>query len=159
METKQKPRQLKGVIPPKITEPEEQLKVIRRIREFVKRYPGLGEEVMKLREEQQREELRKSGHLPAGRDSLHYGENMMQMTVNVPETLPKDVLQELITQFEAYLKEEAQNMEKQSSSSKWERIAHEAHEESPLYGLSGYVLECSKEIRDNFVFPHDEEEK
>ncbi|MCP4401691.1 MAG: hypothetical protein GY801_30875 [bacterium] len=68
MEIKQKPRKLKGVIPPKITDPEEQLEVIRRIREFVKRYPGLGEEVMKLREEQQQEELRKRGHFPTHRD-------------------------------------------------------------------------------------------
>ncbi|MCP4401690.1 MAG: hypothetical protein GY801_30870 [bacterium] len=72
----------------------------------------------------------------------------MQMTVNVPETLAEDVLQKLITQFETYLKEEAQNLKKESApSSKWEKIAHEAHEESPLYGLSGYVLECSKDIR------------
>jgi hypothetical protein len=70
----------------------------------------------------------------------------MQMTVNVPETLPKDVLQKLIAQFEDYLKEEAQNLEKESAPpSKWQKIAHEAHEESSLYGLSGFVLECSEE--------------
>ncbi|MCP4399163.1 MAG: hypothetical protein GY801_17915 [bacterium] len=39
----------------------------------------------------------------------------MQMTVNVPETLPEDVLQKPIAQFETCLKEEAQNLEKQSA--------------------------------------------
>jgi len=61
-------RKLKGVIPPKITSLEEQLEVIRRLREFVKRYPGLGEEVMKLREQQQRQELEQNGYSFAYRD-------------------------------------------------------------------------------------------
>jgi hypothetical protein len=68
VETKKNTRKLKGVIPPKITTWEEQLAVIHRLREFVKQYPGLGEEVMKLREQQQREELRQHGHLLAYRD-------------------------------------------------------------------------------------------
>lgn len=68
MEVKQKPRQLKGVIPPKKNDPDEMFKAIRRLQEFVKRYPGLGEEVMRMREEQQQEELRRHGHLPAYRD-------------------------------------------------------------------------------------------
>ncbi len=46
------PRKLKGVIPPTITYPEEQWEVIRRVREFLKQYPGLAEEVMKLREQE-----------------------------------------------------------------------------------------------------------
>lgn len=58
-------RKLKGVIPPTITDPEEQWEVIRRLREFLSRYPGLGEEVMKLREQEQREELRKHGRIIA----------------------------------------------------------------------------------------------
>ena len=58
-------RKLQGVIPPTITDPEEQWEVIRRLREFLSRYPGLGEEVMKLREQEQREELRKHGRIIA----------------------------------------------------------------------------------------------
>ncbi len=44
----------------------------------------------------------------------------------------------------------------QPRSSKWARIAQAAHDESPLDGLSGYVLACSQEIRENFTFAHDE---
>jgi hypothetical protein len=84
----------------------------------------------------------------------------MQVTVHVPETLPEDVLQELIQQFEAHLEEEARSLvESSAQSPKWARIAQEAHEESPLQGLSSYVLECSQEIRDNFVFHHDRDEE
>ena len=45
-------RKLKGVIPPTITDPQEQWQVIRRVREFLKQFPGLAEEVMKLREQE-----------------------------------------------------------------------------------------------------------
>jgi hypothetical protein len=83
----------------------------------------------------------------------------MQVMVDVPETLPEDVLQKLITQFEHRLQKEAKSLKKSPApSSKWAQIAQEAHEESPLQGLSTYVLACSREIRDNFAFPHDEDE-
>ena len=59
------PRKLKGVIPPRRTDPNGLLEAFRRLREFVQRYPGLGEEVLKLRRQQQEEELRKNGHLIA----------------------------------------------------------------------------------------------
>lgn len=61
METKKNTRQLKGVIPPKITTWEEQLEVIRRVREFLKQYPGLAEEVMEFRE-QERQKYHPNGH-------------------------------------------------------------------------------------------------
>ena len=84
----------------------------------------------------------------------------MQVTVHVPETLPEDVLQELIQQFEAHLEEEARNLAESSAlPSKWAKVAQEAHAESPLQGLSEYVLACSQEIRDNFVFYHDRDEE
>jgi len=47
-------RKLKGVIPPKRTTPEALREAIENLREFVKRYPGLGEEVMKEREQKLR---------------------------------------------------------------------------------------------------------
>ncbi len=82
----------------------------------------------------------------------------MHVTVDVPETLPEDLVRKFITQFEIYLKEEAKNLGKShAQSSKWAKIAQQAHDESPLHGLSSYVLACSQEIRDNFVFQHDEE--
>lgn len=45
-------RSFKGVIPPTITDPKEQWDVIRRVREFLRQYPGLAEDVMKLREQE-----------------------------------------------------------------------------------------------------------
>jgi len=44
---------LKGVIPPKLISLEEQLEAIRDLREFLRQFPGLAEEVMKEREHQQ----------------------------------------------------------------------------------------------------------
>ncbi len=80
----------------------------------------------------------------------------MQVIVNVPETLPEDILHQFIEQFEKRLEKEAQNLkDSYRQSSKWAKIAQEAHDESPLRGLSDYVLECSQEIRDNFVFQHN----
>ena len=82
----------------------------------------------------------------------------MQVTVDVPETLPEEVLQKLITQFEIHLKEEAKHLKKSPvQPSKWAKIAQQAHNESPLHGLSSYVVACSQEIRDNFAFQHDED--
>jgi hypothetical protein len=84
----------------------------------------------------------------------------MQVMVNVPETLPEDVLQKLIAQFEHRLQQEAKSLKTPHAQlSKWVKIAQEAHDESPLQGLSDYVLACSREIRNNFAFPHDEEER
>ncbi len=57
-------RKLKGVIPPTITDPKEQWEVIRRVREFLRRYPGLAEEVMKLREQEGQQ------YYPYGRHTL-----------------------------------------------------------------------------------------
>lgn len=48
-------RKLKGVIPPKRTDPDAVFEAINRLREFVKRFPGLGEEVMKEREQNRKE--------------------------------------------------------------------------------------------------------
>lgn len=82
----------------------------------------------------------------------------MQITVNVPETLPQDIVQQLIRQFERTLQKEAEKWRtSEQPVSKWAKIAQEAHEESPLQGLSTYVLGCSQEIRDNFEFKHDQE--
>lgn len=83
----------------------------------------------------------------------------MQVTLHVPETLPADVLQKFIQQFEARLAEEAQQRtESPAYPSKWAQIAQEAHETSPLHGLSAYVLDCSQEIRDDFAFHHDRDD-
>ena len=83
----------------------------------------------------------------------------MQVTLHVPETLPEDVLEKFIQQFEARLVEEAQHITKSTAHpSKWAHIAQEAHDASPLHGLSAYVLECSQEIRDDFAFHHDRDE-
>ncbi len=41
--------------------------------------------------------------------------------------------------------------------SKWAKIAQDAHETSPLSGLSEHVLECSKEFRESSEFSHDRE--
>lgn len=68
MMTQQRQRTLKGVIPPKNPEPNGLLEALRRLREFVKQYPGLDEEVMKLREQQQLQELRSDGHSLAYRN-------------------------------------------------------------------------------------------
>ena len=83
----------------------------------------------------------------------------MQVTVDVPETLPEDVVQKLIKQFERYLKQEAKTLERSHDQpSKWAKIAQEIHDASSLHGLSDYVLECSRKIRDNFAFQYDEGE-
>lgn len=76
MGVEKKTRELKGVIPPKITDPDAVFEAIRRLREFVKRYPGLGEEVMKLREQQQREELQQNGHPVAYRNQFYSGHHV-----------------------------------------------------------------------------------
>lgn len=47
--------ELKGVIPPKYTSAEALLEAIRELREFVRQFPGLGEEVMKAREQEQQQ--------------------------------------------------------------------------------------------------------
>ena len=83
----------------------------------------------------------------------------MQITVDIPETLPTDVVQRLLQQFEHRLAEEAEHLRaSQPQRSKWAQIAQDAHNKSPLRGLSAYVQQCSQEIRDNFAFRHDEEE-
>jgi len=51
-------RELKSVVPPKRTTPDALFEAINRLREFVKRFPGLGEEVMKEREQK----LKEGGH-------------------------------------------------------------------------------------------------
>lgn len=82
----------------------------------------------------------------------------MQAIVDVPETLPEETLQKLLKQFERRLKKEAQHLQQvRPQASRWVQIAREAHDESPLQGLSAHVLTCSHEIRDNFEFRHDEE--
>jgi hypothetical protein len=53
--SKENERELKGVIPPKRTAPDALFEAINRLREFVKRFPGLGEEVMKEREQKSQE--------------------------------------------------------------------------------------------------------
>lgn len=55
-------RKLKGVIPPKRTSPDAVFEAINRLREFVKRFPGLGEEVMKERERKLKEGGRPSSY-------------------------------------------------------------------------------------------------
>ncbi len=55
----QKRIELKGVIPPKKIKPEEKMKALRELQEFLRQFPGLAEEVMKDREQQQPE------HFPA----------------------------------------------------------------------------------------------
>ena len=83
----------------------------------------------------------------------------MQIVVNVPERLPNDILQPLIRQFEITLQHAAQTWRQtQPRPSKWARIAQEAHQESPLRGLSNDVLACSQEIREHFAFAHDEKQ-
>ena len=80
----------------------------------------------------------------------------MHITIDVPETLPRDVVQELLQQFEARLKQEARQFSITSASvSKWAKIAQDAHDTSPLHGASEHVMTCSREIRDNFAFQHD----
>jgi phage protein U len=54
----QKKIELKGVIPPTLTTIEEQLEALRDLREFLQQFPGLGEEVMKDREQRRQEEDR-----------------------------------------------------------------------------------------------------
>ena len=73
-------RTLKGVIPPKKTEPNGLLEAFRRLREFVQRYPGLGEEVMEMRRQQQEEELLKNGHLTHDRNQLYSGHHVRTIT-------------------------------------------------------------------------------
>jgi hypothetical protein len=80
----------------------------------------------------------------------------MHITIDVPETLPRDVVQELLQQFEDRLKQEARQFSISSApTSKWARIAREAHDASPLHGVSEHVITCSREIRENFAFQHD----
>lgn len=55
-------RELKNVIPPKRTTPGALFEAINRLREFVKRFPGLGEEVMKNREQKLQEGGRPSSY-------------------------------------------------------------------------------------------------
>ncbi len=55
-------RKLKGVIPPKRTTPDALFEAINRLREFVKRFPSLGEEVMKEREQKLQEGGRPSSY-------------------------------------------------------------------------------------------------
>lgn len=64
-------RTLKGVIPPTITDPKEQWDVIRRVREFLRRYPGLAEDVMKLREQQAQQYYSYERYPVTGRNKLH----------------------------------------------------------------------------------------
>lgn len=45
-----------------------------------------------------------------------------------------------------------------NKQSKWAKIAHKAHTESPLKGLGNQVIADSKEFRDGFLFRHDQEE-
>lgn len=80
----------------------------------------------------------------------------MHITVNVPEALPHDVVQELLHQFEARLEKESRQFNISSTPvSKWARIAQDAHDASPLHGVSEHVIACSHEIREDFTFQHD----
>jgi hypothetical protein len=45
--------ELKGVIPPTLRTPEERIQALRDLQEFLRRFPGLAEEVMNERERQQ----------------------------------------------------------------------------------------------------------
>ena len=75
--------ELKGVIPPRVTDSEEQLKVLRDVQEFLKWFPGLGEESMRERERQRQYRG----------DSVNYRrhvcENMNYTTQEVPEMTHK----------------------------------------------------------------------
>jgi hypothetical protein len=84
----------------------------------------------------------------------------MQITLQIPDTLPETIVRQRIRQFERRLEKEAQTIPKAARQlSKWAQVARAAHEESPLQGLSEYVLACSEEIRHNFAFHHDAEER
>lgn len=61
MEVEKKTRKLKGVIPPRRTDSGEMFEAIHRLREFLKKYPGLAEEVMELREQEQ-QKYHPNGH-------------------------------------------------------------------------------------------------
>lgn len=81
----------------------------------------------------------------------------MQVTVNVPETLPQDIVQQLLKQFERMLQKEAEKWRASAKPvSKWTKIAKEAHKESPLEGLSAHILRCSQKIRGYSEFKHDQ---
>lgn len=47
----QKQIELKGVIPPKNSDPKALLHAVQELQEFLRQFPGLGEEVMKAREQ------------------------------------------------------------------------------------------------------------
>ncbi len=49
---------LKGIIPPKNTDPQAFFEALQELREFLRQFPGLGEEVMRDRERRRREEDR-----------------------------------------------------------------------------------------------------
>ena len=64
------------------------------------------------------------------------------------EQLPAlDIIRQALDRYFAEARRQAQ-----PRPSKWARIAQAAHDESPLNGLSGYVLACSQEIRNDFPF-------
>ncbi len=80
----------------------------------------------------------------------------MHITIDVPEVLPRDVVQELLQQFTARLEQEARYVRVGSApTSKWAKVAQDAHDTSPLHGVSEHVMTCSREIREDFPFQHD----
>lgn len=64
--------ELKGVIPPTLTTPEERIQALRDVQEFLRQFPGLGEEVMRDRERRRQEEDR----ILAERNQLHFGSHV-----------------------------------------------------------------------------------
>jgi|GEM_PF-4558044 len=48
-----------------------------------------------------------------------------------------------------------QALEESTEPSKWAKIAQDAHDESPLDGLSEYVMKDVAEFRDNFHMKND----
>ena len=68
----QKKVELKGVIPPKNPGPQAFFEALQELREFLRQFPGLGEEVMRDRERQRQEEDR----ILAERNQFHFGSHV-----------------------------------------------------------------------------------
>lgn len=66
------PYKLKGIIPPKDTDPQAFFEALQELREFLRQFPGLGEEVMRDREQRRQEEDRAL----AERNQFYFGSHV-----------------------------------------------------------------------------------
>ncbi len=81
----------------------------------------------------------------------------MEITINVPDNLPKDILTRRIQEIEETLKKEAQTAAKSKELSRWAKISKKIRSD-PKLNLQGYSKQLKsdiKEFRANLEFSHD----